>query len=682
MDEKKSPVTVAASGGSNLDPQAFEKIRDFLHHLANTVSAMKIFPSDHATVRTFIGDLSQKILTFLDAYGKLELSIEEFSFVCGGKPVYRDEMAIKSLPFFFFKDGMQKLYFYQGLDREEIFDFLDLIKKEAKKPAGESDVITALWEKDFAHIQYFAPDEFLENRILQECGYSQSGGSQTPSQGSEVAEFSHKAIEIKVDTSKFSRGKIELSAEDRDLVRQRSSIKGLEEEEDPRIALDKVVDARESGEFRRGLGTGKPPTGRKIQSGDQPQQPEGREEEAEGRPDEGSRPAADNVMPKEVGESLRSPIAAIDLTMTEPEIFNIEALISSSRKVSPDEEFLNLMSEILNLEKGAENFNSTLDILMEYHLDQLQQGTFAFSVLLVHKLHELMGYMSSRSPEKSAHIDAFLKKISTAKSLDVIKGLLDKDKHVDWDGLVEFFRLLGYPALPLAADIYESVPDPESQKKMLEFIRMMSAQDPGSLASLAADERPQLSMALIGILGRDFGKKGLPHFAVFLGFKNRDIKLETIRALGQFQDEMANRILLGFLNDKDEDLRIQAALRLNPVEERSRIQHLIHEASSNAFRAKSLKEKQAILSFLGRTRTEESIALLRKIVEKRRFMISAKTKEMKLAAVAGLESAATEESVGILEKAARTRNNEVREASALALARLSQARLVTREMEK
>jgi HEAT repeat protein len=670
MDLSKGPMTSVTTGAEALDARALEKIRDFLHHLANTVSAMKIFPAEHTTSKTFIDDLSQKITSFLDVYGKLDISVEEFSFVCDGKPVYTDEMAIKSLPFFFFKDGMQKLYFYQGLDRQELLDFLDLIKKESKKPAGQSDIITALWEKDFAHIQYFAPDEFLENRILQECGFSQQGAP-AKGQGADVGEFSHKAIEIKVDTSKFSKGKIELSAEDRDVVQMRSAMKGLEEEEAPRIALEKVAESRGSPEFRRGTGTAKLPAA--LQSPKAHPPPE-TPEEPEPPHDEEPRTAAGKAVTKEIGESWRSPLSAMDLTMTAPEVLDLEALVSSSRKISPDQEFLNLIADILNLEKGLENFDSTLGILMEYHLDQLLQGNFNFSILLVHKLWELKAYLSAKSPEKSARIDSLLKKIGSAKSLEVIKGLLEKSQSMDWDGLVEFFRLLGNAALPLAADIYESVPDPESQKKMLDFIRTMSAQDPGSLVSMAADERPLLSKAVIGLLGRAFGKKGLPHFAAFLGFKNKDIKLEAIRALGEIQDEMANRILLGFLNDKDEDLRIQAALRLNPIEERSRIHHLIEEAGSRDFRAKSLKEKQAILSFLGRTGTEQALDFLRRILVKRHLRLTDKTKEMKLAAVAGLESLGTEDAVRALEKGARSRNKAVRETSSQALAHLAKSK--------
>jgi hypothetical protein len=509
----------------------------------------------------------------------------------------------------------------------------------------------------------------LENRILQECGYA-GHGAPTKGQGSDVGEFSHKAIEIKVDTSKFTGGKIELNAEDREVVQERSAIKDLDEEEEPRIALEKVADSRGSPEFRRGSGKAAGSTLRSPELHTPPEEPE----EPEQPHGEAPRAEPGKAVAKEIGESWRNPIASMDLTMTEPEMLNLEALVSSSRKISPDEEFLNLMAEILNLEKGLGNFDSTLEILMEYHLDQLQLGSFAFSVLLVHKLWELKAHLAAKSPEKSARIDLFIKKVGGAKSLDVIKGLFEKAQHLDWDSLVEFFRLLGNSALPLAADIYESVPDPETQKKMLDFIRAMNARDPGSLVSLAADERPLLSKALIGLLGQAFGKKGLPHFAAFLGFKNKEIKLEAIRALGQIQDEMANRILLGFLNDKDEDLRIQAALRLNPIEEESRIHHLIEEAGSREFKAKSLKEKQAILSFLGRTGTEQALAFLRRILVKRRLWLTAKTKEMKLAAVAGLESSGREDAVKALEEGAQSGHKAVRDASSKALARLAQAK--------
>jgi HEAT repeat protein len=152
-------------------------------------------------------------------------------------------------------------------------------------------------------------------------------------------------------------------------------------------------------------------------------------------------------------------------------------------------------------------------------------------------------------------------------------------------------------------------------------------------------------------------------------FKSRDIKLEVIHALGGRRDEMSNKILMGFLKDPDEELRIQAAMKLNPTEEKSRIIHLIHEASDPGFRKKSLKEKQAILSFLGRTRSAEALAFLTEVLGRTTVFPSGKNTEMRLAAVAGLESMGTSEATAALEECARKRGRKVREACAEALAR-------------
>ncbi len=652
MDNKTGPNTLIATVGATLDEKAQQKVRDILHQLANVVSAMKIFPSEHASIRTFGDDLTLKFRGFLDAYGKLELRVSEFAFICGDKTVYEDDIAIKSLPFFFYKDGMQRLYFYQGLTGPEILEFLDVIRREARKPGGESDIVSAMWERDFAHIQYYAPEDFLENRILEECG---QGDAKTASPDSAVV--GQKAIEIKVDTTKFSQGKIELSEEDRQVIRQKSADKELAREEAPKAALERAAE-RALGPEQTSPSESPPAEPVKTEA-PRPERDE---------PKDSAAPAEEEPAPEgEAGESA----SVLDLTLTDPEAKGIEDLVASSRAISPDEEFLNLMVEVLNLEDDPEILATNLDILMEYQADQLQQGNFRFAVLLVLKLRELRDHLGSARPDKAARIEGFLKRISGGQILDIVKTLFEQSLPVDWDSLVDFIRLLGPAALPLAADIYESVPNPESQQKILDFVRTSNARDPGALANLASDERPLLSRAILGVLSRDFGRKGLTHFAVFLGFKDKEIKREAIRVLGEARDEMANRILLGFLNDRDEDIRIEAIFRLDPAEARSRIEHLVQEASARAFRTRSMKEKLAVMTFLGRTKSEAALGFLRKTLLKRTLWPSAGKVESKLAAVQGLENMGTGEAAEVLEKGARSRNRAVRRAASEALSRLN-----------
>jgi HEAT repeat protein len=161
--------------------------------------------------------------------------------------------------------------------------------------------------------------------------------------------------------------------------------------------------------------------------------------------------------------------------------------------------------------------------------------------------------------------------------------------------------------------------------------------------------------------------------STFLNFQNRDIKLEVVHVLGQVRDEMANRILLGFLKDPDEEVRIQTAMKLDPGEGGARVQQILREASASGFRDKSLKEKEAMLAFLGRTRSPEALAFLDRILKKAPLFGSRKALEMRLAAVAGLESMATPEASALLQKGAIGRTRAVREACTAALTRMPAA---------
>ncbi|MGZ5468258.1 MAG: HEAT repeat domain-containing protein, partial [Candidatus Aminicenantales bacterium] len=212
-----------------------------------------------------------------------------------------------------------------------------------------------------------------------------------------------------------------------------------------------------------------------------------------------------------------------------------------------------------------------------------------------------------------------------------------------------------------------------AKHKIVAFIERTGGRNPGLVAAMADNARPELAREILGILSRVPDNRGIPHLSAFVNFQNKDIKSETIRVLARARDEMANHILAGFLNDPDEEVRIQATMSLDPAKGGARVQQILREASSREFQAKSLKEKEALLAFLGRTQSPEALEFLRRTLRRAPLFGSKRLLEIRLAAVAGLESMGTEEALDALQKGAIGRTKKVREACAAALVRLPPA---------
>ncbi len=588
-----------------LDLKQLETVRELLHLLARTVSAMKIFPSDHASVRSFVDELARRLMVFLDENDKLELGVEEAAFTCLGKPVYKDETSVRSLPFSFFKDGMRSLVFYRGLERDEIFEFLELIKREGLKPADEGDIVNALWERDFSSIQYYAPDEYIEQRIIEERmeTLDKQGMSLLPQ------EFASQVVDVKVDRERLATGRLELQAEDRRALE--TAAKGSPEEAlSPEAVLGTL-----------GL-PGLPP------------------EKLEDLPGDG---------------------------LNEKEAADIEILVQANRTISAEEEFLNLMVELIFLETDLEQTAASLDVLAGYHLEQLQKGAFGQAVLIVRRLGELADHLRATLPEKAARLETFLATARGPAALAAVRGYFKGGPAKAEPAAFEFLRLLGPDAYLLAAELYEDNATPEFRASIMEFLDAAAATDPGLLAGLAADHRPDFSRAAIRALAAHPDRKASQHLATFLAFRSRDLRLEAVTALGTLHDDIANRVLTGFLADPAEEVRIQAALRLDRLADRSKLRQFIEEAAGRKFLQKRFEERRAIFGFLGRTQAPEAFDFLKDTLLKRLWWATLPRLEQKVGAVEGLEAMGTAEAFAVLEGETRSRHRLVREACLRAL---------------
>jgi len=608
-----------AVGEEKADPQAVQKVKELVLSLANTISALKIFPPEHASAIHFRQDFISKLKTFLDNYQRLELSISEFGFYYQDKLVYQDEISSKSLPFFFFKDGLRLLAFYQGMDDEEISDFLDIIRTESAKPTDESDVVNALWLKDFPNLQYYAPEEFIESRILEERTESLSKrGLQVIPQ-----ELAGKVVDIKVDRQQLFSGRLELRPE------EKQAINAFVDEEVPELPENWQQNfAFEAEGAESGTGTGQ---------ADQP-----------------------------ANLAVKLPVS---LQLTEEELSQLNRLLERNRKLSPEEEFINLMLEIMALEDNEKQFETNLNILEDFYLENIKSGHFNIPIILNRKIKELRTLLASSPDDRPSQLDAFLARTADLKILDEIRKLVDNKVQLNYEALYEYLVQFEEAAVPFLAEMYEKVENQAFRNLVRGFFQEKMATDPGLVASQLDEQKPQLTSVLIDLMQEQPAKKIIPYFTSFLAMSSRELKLKAVEALASFNDELANKILMAFMNDKDQEVRLKATTNLKFLGDTSRLGQLMAEVFTPKFRARSFEEKKALFEFLGRTKSEEAFKFLKKIFLKKSWRRS--TTELKICAVAGLEKMGSKEAIDLLRRGEHFFNRQVREASAEALVRLA-----------
>ena len=172
---------------------------DLIRTLLKAIKAFRLYESNNPMLTKQLEELTTKFTTHLDHYQSLNIQVGEYKLFFDGKPVYENTDMKESLAFLLYKDGVREIRFLKGLEHQEICDFLDVLRRNEQASRLEDDVVTLLWERDFAHISYVATDEFNESNAAQvpatydevQAGMEfppDMGGESDPSSAQESAE--------------------------------------------------------------------------------------------------------------------------------------------------------------------------------------------------------------------------------------------------------------------------------------------------------------------------------------------------------------------------------------------------------------------------------------------------------------------------------------------------------------
>lgn len=571
-------------------PETIEtkKTKEVLSLFSKALSSMKIYPSENPSVKSFFESFHEKMEAFLYEYEELKLTVEEFSFSFNGEKVFQEENKKTSLPFLFFKDGMRKLSFYKGLEKKELQDFLEIVKEDSDLPQEESDIVNSIWTKDFAFIRYFAHDEFLESNI-----------------GGEV-----KEIDYNINNEEFSKGKIELTEEDKEDIQERNAALGFQ--------------ANASKEENKG---------------------------------------------KDINlEDVNLPFQLS--TKRKDEDPELESLLEESRSTPPLTEMINLLFEILYLEERIDQFSATLNVLNQFYKEIIYNSNFTLASLILNRLQELKELFTGQSEEKMELLEKTIQNVRGESSIVYLKKLFLNNQIIDFDSFFQYLRLLGPNAIPLVGDIWEEAKEPIIRLKASNFLYKIGKKDISLLINIAKEHRVSLSKEVIVLLGRIGDKKAVSYLNEFICHKNKEIRLAVIYTLAKIGNGNNNRILIESLSDEDEEVRTRAAIALKYRGDETTFNLVLDLAKKKEFKEKSRLEKKVLLEFLATTKPEEAIALLESILKKKSFFSRSKQNETRLCTIPVLEAIASPEAQKTLEKGAQIRNKTISHASKFALKKI------------
>jgi len=574
--------TVSEHPGNNglqgpLPPQEPEvdeelaSVDDLIRSLLKAIKAFKLYESNNPMLTRQLKELTTKFTAHLDRYQTLNLQVGEYKLFFDGKPVYENTDMKESLAFLLYKDGVREVRFISGLEDREITDFLDVLHRNDQVSRLEDDVVTLLWQKDFAHITYYATDEFMEST----------------------------AVPVSYDELQAS---LEVSPH----------VKGKEEPEEAALVLP-----------------------------------------------------SEQLLPESAGDQKETFARHFQLTTEEVDL--IDRQINREADINFVSTLVDKLVEIL-LHLGEdlepyENMVTFFDRALEF---LVLKGEFKTAGQILKNLHRILDSMALKDNQIYA-INRIFESVGSPRSIELATQTFKHEGFFDLNTCQEYFDLLPKSSIESLCNVLGQLESPKARTFIAEIVARKAKGDLEMLVPFLKDKRWMVVCYVLNIIGASGDRNAVKYLSQTVSHPDERVRRTVLKALTRYGSPDVRAPLIKMLNDESPYVRSQAVIHLARSAKHEALRPILSVIQSEAFLDREFSEKAAFFRALGEIRSDESLPVLRKILEKKSWFQRPKWDELQICAIGALRMIGTEESRKILEMGKRSKNRAVRRACLQAL---------------
>ena len=155
MTGQTAPTPAAAPEEPREPPFPPALVEEMLRMFARAVRAHQLYLHNNPTYLRALEVTKASFAPIWQHVDELVFEVADTALTWEGRSVMHEaDKTTDALPWVLYKDGIRELRLLKGVEDQELVGFIDVITRVRKAGNDEDDLLTLLWEKEFACIRY------------------------------------------------------------------------------------------------------------------------------------------------------------------------------------------------------------------------------------------------------------------------------------------------------------------------------------------------------------------------------------------------------------------------------------------------------------------------------------------------------------------------------------------------
>ena len=339
-----------------------------------------------------------------------------------------------------------------------------------------------------------------------------------------------------------------------------------------------------------------------------------------------------------------------------------------AEEVSPTFVFniVDTLFDILVLEREPEPYQNAVNILNKILDALLTLGEFKKASDLLKQFYKTL--KTSELLDWQAEImRKFIFEAGEEERIERIGKVLEREETIRLEDVTSYLTLLQRnsvkPLIKLLAERKKS----KTRRVICDALSEIGRNAIELFTPFMDDPRWYLVRNITYILGRIGKEESLPYIQKAFNHAEVRVRREALQALGLIGAPKAVGLLVKALTDEDARIRSMAAINLGKAGKKAGLVPLLEVVQSKEFQKRESSETKAFFDAIGMSGSNESILVLRQLLERKSWFGRGKTDEIRIGAANALAMIGTPEAKAILMSGKDSKDESIRDACLQAL---------------
>ncbi len=553
-----------------------EDIRLILKDFLKVIKIVAMYPENNPLPQSLRRTFAERLVDIVSRYGELDFVLTATSLHLGKESVFTDKSREESLAGLFFDSGVNRLTFKYGLEVDDIYRLLDVLKDYQGADRRTRDLVAGLWEAALKNISYETAEDV---QLRQYDGQIQ-------------------VQEVRDHGGSFGRGFV-VGKSDQDYEDIFDDSENHFGDTSSRIQVGFLADDSADPSPKAGvLSTGKEELDRALQVS-----------------------AATNAMG--LADAVAGPrvldtklILSDEYKLSEEETKRVAELVCQDAKFTEYESTCDLVKEMLHQEAEMSDFFETVTISERIVTEFLKAGKLTYASDLLRHFALLQDQLRPNRPMWAERLKEARTTAGSRERLAIFCHTLNENHEVGSLEVRRYLENFDWEALMAITESIGELQHAHHREAVRDYLVLRGRERIPIIAKGLSDRRSEVVAASISILATIGSADAMQHLSRVARHRDLEVRRLLVKTLADCPGDHTLKMLRELANDQEIEIQQSAVRLIEKYRGRPGFDALTELLASDSFDRLAPIDKRDVLIAYSRLGGDEAVDYLVELAEK------------------------------------------------------------------